>query len=70
MRISASPHARGRLYKTHYIAHLTGELGNTPTIEGVTCESDDVDFGNYRLKKGKLTPSSDPGFGMKLLKVY
>ena len=36
------------------------------TIEGVTCECDLVDFGKYELKDGRLTPSLDPGFGMKL----
>ncbi|HLR32068.1 MAG TPA: hypothetical protein VK074_06230 [Fodinibius sp.] len=68
MGISASPH--GSLFKTYYNAHLAGALGNMPTIEGVTCESDEVDFGNYTLEEGKLTPSSAPGFGMKLLKDY
>lgn len=68
MGISASPHAWGSLFKTHYIAHLAGAFGNTPTIEGVTCRSDDVDFGDYRLDEGVLIPSSDPGFGMELLK--
>jgi L-alanine-DL-glutamate epimerase-like enolase superfamily enzyme len=70
MGISASPHAWGSLFKTYYNAHLAGAWGNTPTIEGVTCESDDVDFGDYELADGKLTPSSAPGFGMELLKDY
>jgi hypothetical protein len=43
-------------------------LGNTLTIEGVTCQSEDVDFGDYKMEEGKLIPSSAPGFGMKLLK--
>ncbi|QNL48223.1 mandelate racemase/muconate lactonizing protein [Olivibacter sp. SDN3] len=68
MGILASPHAWGTLLKTHYTAHLTGALGNTPTIEGVTCSSDDVDLSNYRLENGKLIPSTSPGFGMPLLK--
>lgn len=55
---------------TYYNAHLAGAMGNTPTIEGVTCESDDVNFGDYILEDGKLIPSSDPGFGMELLKNY
>lgn len=67
MGISASPHAWGSLLKTYYNAHLAGGLGNIPTTEGVTCESDDVDFGKYTLEEGKLTPSSEPGFGMRLL---
>ncbi|MDR8392398.1 hypothetical protein NC796_14690 [Aliifodinibius sp. S!AR15-10] len=49
------------------LTHLAGGLGNTPTIEGVTCDSDDIDFGDYELNEGKLTPSSEPGFGMKLI---
>lgn len=64
----ASPHAWGSAIKTNYIAHLTGAFGNTPTIEGVTCISDDIDLTGYQLKKGKLIPSSNPGFGMELLK--
>lgn len=68
MGMSASPHAWGSLFKTYYNAHLMGAYGNMPTIEGVTCSSEDVDFGNYKLKEGRLTPSPDPGFGMKLLK--
>lgn len=68
MGISASPHGWGSLFKTHYIAHLVAAYGNAPTIEGVTCMSDDVDFGDYKLEEGKLIPSSEPGFGMKLLK--
>lgn len=67
--ISASPHAWGSLFKTYYISHLVGAYGNAPTIEGVTCSSDHVDFGDYELEEGKLIPSSEPGFGMKLLKT-
>lgn len=69
MGISASPHGWGSLFKTHYISHLAGAYGNMPTIEGVTCTSDHVDFGDYQLKDGKIIPSSDPGFGMELLKT-
>jgi len=47
---------------------LIGALGNANTIEGVTCTSDDVDFGNYRFADGVIAPSETPGFGMKLLK--
>ncbi len=68
MKVFASPHAWGSQIKTNSVAHLTGALGNTVTIEGVTCISDDADLGNYMLKDGKLIPSADPGFGMKLLK--
>ena len=68
MGISASPHGWGSLFKTYYISHLAAAYGNTPTIEGVTCSSDDVDFGNYKLEEGKIMPSPEPGFGMKLLK--
>ncbi|MCK8495011.1 mandelate racemase/muconate lactonizing protein [Spirosoma sp. RP8] len=68
MSILASPHAFGEMLKTNYTAHLTGGLGNTVTIEGVPCTSDDIDFGDYKIVKGQLVPSSAPGFGMKLLK--
>jgi L-alanine-DL-glutamate epimerase-like enolase superfamily enzyme len=68
MGILSSPHAWGSAIKTSYITHLAGAFGTTATIEGVTCTSDDVDLTDYRLRKGKLIPSSKPGFGMDLLK--
>ncbi|MGQ8338833.1 enolase C-terminal domain-like protein [Sunxiuqinia sp. A32] len=68
MKVYASPHAWGSQLKTNAVSHLAGAYGNTCTIEGVTCISDDADLGNYQLKDGKLIPSSAPGFGMKLLK--
>ena len=63
----ASPHAWGNMLKTHYISHLAAGLGNVVTIEGVTCLSDDIDFGDFKIADGKLHVSSKPGFGMKLL---
>ncbi len=68
MGLLASPHAWGSAIKTNYISHLAGAFGSTATIEGVTCSSDEVDLTGYKLKKGKLIPSSEPGFGMELLK--
>lgn len=68
MGILSSPHAWGSAIKTNYISHLAGAFGTTATIEGVTCTSDDVDLTDYKLKRGKLVPSSKPGFGMDLLK--
>ncbi len=65
--VQASPHAWGSLLKTYYTAHLTGGLGNTVTIEGVTSTSDDVDLSGYRIENGKLIPPDKPGFGMPLL---
>jgi D-galactarolactone cycloisomerase len=64
----ASPHAWGSAIKTNYTAHLAGAFGTTATIEGVTCNSSDVDLTGYKLRRGKLIPSSKPGFGMDLLK--
>ncbi|WP_196938356.1 mandelate racemase/muconate lactonizing enzyme family protein [Sphingobacterium pedocola] len=64
-----SPHAWGSLLKTHYTAHLTGGLGNTVTIEGVSSTSDDVDLSGYKIQNGKLIPPATPGFGMQLLKI-
>jgi D-galactarolactone cycloisomerase len=64
----ASPHAWGSAIKTNYISHLGGAFGNMPTIEGVTCSSEDVDLTTYMLKNGKIIPSSKPGFGMELLR--
>ena len=68
MGILSSPHAWGSAIKTNYISHLAGAFGTTATIEGVTSTSDDIDLTDYRLRKGKLIPSSKPGFGMDLLK--
>lgn len=67
-KILASPHNWGDFLKTVYTVQLTGALGNTATIEGVTCNSDEVDFGDYKLKNGRYTPSEAPGFGLKLVK--
>lgn len=63
---TSSPHAWGSRLKTQYTAHLASGLGNVVTIEGVTCTSSDVDFGDYPLKDGKLITSAAPGFGMTL----
>ena len=67
-KILASPHNWGDFLKTVYTVQFVGGYGNTATIEGVTCLSDDVDFGDYKLANGKYTPSNAPGFGLKLLK--
>ncbi len=64
----ASPHAFGSMLKTHYTTHLASAFGNIVTIEGVTCFSEDIDFGNYKIINGKISISDEPGFGMKLLK--
>ena len=66
--ILASPHAFGELFKSCYTAHLTGGLGNTVTIEGVPCTSEEVDFSNYKIADGKFIPPNKPGFGVILLK--
>lgn len=67
-KILASPHNWGDFMKTIYTVQLTGALGNTATIEGVTCFSDDIDFGDYKLKDGRYRPSEAAGFGIKLVK--
>ncbi|MGK6349842.1 enolase C-terminal domain-like protein [Parapedobacter sp. DT-150] len=67
-KVQASPHAWGSLLKSYYTAHLTGGLGNTVTIEGVTSTSDDVDLSGYTVVDGKLIPPATPGFGLKLLR--
>ena len=66
--VLTSPHAWGTQLKSYYTAHLAAGLGNVVTIEGVTCSSPDVDFGDYHLKEGKLVVSDEPGFGMQLTK--
>jgi len=62
-----SPYAFGDGMKTYCTAHLAAGLGNVITIEGVTCFSDEMDYGDYKIENGKLTVSDRPGFGMKLL---
>ena len=63
----ASPHTWGSMLKTHYVSHLAAGLENTAIIEGVTCISDEIDYGDYKIKDGKLHVSDAPGFGMKLM---
>ena len=67
MNMLASPHAFGSMLKTHYTTHIAAAFGNVVTVEGVTCISDDIDFGNYAIDDGKISVSEDPGFGMRLL---
>ena len=67
MGVKASPHTWGSKLKTHYVAHLAAGVGNVDIIEGVTCLSDDIDFGDYPIENGKIRVSDAPGFGMKLL---
>jgi L-alanine-DL-glutamate epimerase-like enolase superfamily enzyme len=62
-----SPHAWGSGLKTRYVSHIAAGLGNVCTIEGVTCLSDEIDYGDYKMVDGKLVVSDKPGFGMKLL---
>ncbi|MDR3061651.1 MAG: mandelate racemase/muconate lactonizing enzyme family protein [Dysgonamonadaceae bacterium] len=64
----ASPHAWGDTIKSFYIVHFAGAFGNVPTIEGVTCFSDDIDLSGYKLHRGQLIPPATPGFGLKLYK--
>jgi len=66
--MSASPHSFGSMLKTHYNAHLAAACGNVVTIEGVTCLSDDIDYGDYKIEDGNIQVSDKPGFGMFLLK--
>ena len=66
MGVTTSPHAWGSALKTNYVAHLATGLGNVVIIEGVTCTSEDVDLGEYRLRDGKLITPPAPGFGMTL----
>lgn len=68
MGVLSSPHAWGDKLKTNYTAHLAAGLGGIETIEGVTCFSEDIDYGDYKLENGKIRVSDKPGFGMTLLK--
>ena len=66
--LQASPHNWGDYLKTIYTGHLAGSMGNVVTNEGVTCFSNDIDFGFNRVENGVFIPSSAPGFGVSLLK--
>jgi L-alanine-DL-glutamate epimerase-like enolase superfamily enzyme len=66
LKCQSSPHAWGHMMKSVYIAHMSSGMGNVVTIEGVTCKSDQVDFGSNILRNGKLCTSNAPGFGMTL----
>ena len=65
-KVAASPHTWGSGLKTVYTAHFAGAVGNHPTIEGVTCGDDDVDFGENKIVEGQFQPSTKPGFGLTL----
>jgi L-alanine-DL-glutamate epimerase-like enolase superfamily enzyme len=67
-KMLASPHSFGSMLKTHYNVHIAAACGNIVTIEGVTCISDDIDYGDYKIADGKIQVSDMPGFGMRLLK--
>ena len=67
-QLMASPHNWGEYMKTIYTAHLAWGLGNVVSVEGVTCFSNDIDFGLCRIEKGVILPSDAPGFGMTLLR--
>lgn len=61
-----SPHAWGDQLKSYYTAHLGAGLGNVVNVEGVTCNSDVIDFSKYQIIDGKLQLPDAPGFGMDL----
>lgn len=67
-RTLASPHAWGSGLKTVYAAHLLAGLGNGATVEGVTCGTEHVDFGENVIRDAKMQVSSKPGFGLALRK--
>lgn len=64
--IGVSPHTWGTALKTVYTAHFVGGYGNAPTVEGVTTQGGDVDFGENRIVNAQFHPSSQPGFGLSL----
>lgn len=65
MGMIASPHAWGTAPKSIYAAQFGMAFGGVPTVEGVTCFSDEVEL-NYRIVKGYYVPSGKPGFGIRL----
>lgn len=65
-KMVASPHNWGSLLKTIYSAHLAMAMGNIPIVEGVTCKSDELDFGDFDIRDGYFIPTVRPGFGITL----
>ena len=65
-KTQASPHNWGSALKAVYTAHLIAALGNAPTIEGVSSNTEEVDFGENIIRDARLQVSSAPGFGLKL----
>lgn len=63
-----SPHTWGTALKTVYTAHFIGAYGNAPTLEGVTTQGGNIDFGDNRIVEGNFQPSHAPGFGLTLPK--
>jgi len=64
--IGVSPHTWGSALKTVYTAHFVGAYGNAPTVEGVTSQGGNVDFGENRIVNAQFQPSNQPGFGLAL----
>jgi D-galactarolactone cycloisomerase len=62
-----SPHCWGSALKTIYTAHFVAAHGSCPTVEGVTTNTTEVDFGENIIRAGSMQVSSAPGFGMKLV---
>lgn len=65
-KIAASPHTWGSGLKSVYTAHFAAAYGNHPTIEGVSCLHDHIDFGENKIVNGRFQPSTQPGFGLTL----
>jgi len=55
----ASPHSFRSRLKTNYNAHMAAACGNVVTIEGVTCISDDIDYGEEKITYEKIKNKLD-----------
>ncbi len=64
--IGVSPHTWGTALKSVYSAHFVGAYGNAPTVEGVTTQGGDIDFGENKIIDAQFHPSNQPGFGLSL----
>ena len=64
--VDVSPHTWGSGLKTVYAGHFAAGLGHAPTVEGVTCSDEAVDFGDNKIVDGLYHVSDAPGFGIKI----
>lgn len=63
-----SPYTGASLIRSYYASHLAAAYSNIATVDFMPCSSADIKFPGYKIRKGKLVLSPEPGFGMDLIK--